>query len=39
MKDVKGVPVLIDYGEENDKFDEFVPVVKKVLNGVEWTDT
>src|SRR5215204_6303202 len=39
LKNVKGVPVLIDYKDEKDQFDEFVPVAEKVLQSVEWTDT
>ncbi len=35
LEDVKGVPVVIQYGDED--FDEFVPVAKKVLDSVEWT--
>ena len=38
MKDVNGVPVVIQYGDLKDHFDEFVPVAKKVLDSVEWTD-
>jgi hypothetical protein len=39
LKDVKGVPVAIYYTDEVDDFDEFVPVVEKVLQSVEWTGT
>ena len=39
LKNVKGVPVLIDYKDEKDQFDEFVPVAEKVLQSVEWTGT
>ena len=35
LEDVKGVPVVIYYHDEN--FDEFVPVAEKVLDSVEWT--
>jgi hypothetical protein len=35
---VKGVPVVIAYNEETDVYEEFVPVAKKVLKSVEWTD-
>ena len=35
LQDVKGVPVVIQYGDEN--FDEFVPVAEKVLDSVQWT--
>jgi hypothetical protein len=35
LEDVKGVPVVIQYGD--DDLDEFVPVAKKVLDSVEWT--
>jgi len=37
LEDVKSVPVVIYYGDEN--FDEFVPVAEKVLQSVEWTGT
>src|SRR5215211_2284648 len=37
LEDVKGVPVVIYYGDEN--FDEFVPVAENVLQSVEWTRT
>src|SRR5829696_3932766 len=37
LEDVKGVPVVVYYGDEN--FDEFVPVAEKVLQSVEWTGT
>jgi hypothetical protein len=37
LEDVKGVPVVIQYGDEN--FDKFVPVAEKVLKSVEWTGT
>ena len=36
LEDVKGVPVVIQYGDEN--VDEFVPVAEKVLESVEWTE-
>jgi len=36
LEDVKGVPVVIQYGDED--FDGFVPVAEKVLESVEWTD-
>src|SRR5829696_9213876 len=39
LKNVKGVPVLIQYKDEKDQFDEFVPVAEKVLQSVEWTGT
>src|SRR5215203_398500 len=39
LKNVKGVPVLIDYKDEKDDFDEFVPVAEKVLKSVKWTGT
>jgi hypothetical protein len=35
LEDVKGVPVVIQYGDEN--FDEFVPVAETVLESVKWT--
>lgn len=35
LKDVKGVPVVIQYGDED--FDGFVPVAEKVLESVKWT--
>jgi hypothetical protein len=38
LKDVKGVPVVIAYNDETDVYEEFVPVAKKVLKSVEWTD-
>ena len=31
--------LLIDYKDEKDQFDEFVPVAEKVLQSVEWTGT
>src|SRR5215207_8985012 len=37
LEDVKSVPVVVYYGDEN--FDEFVPVAEKVLQSVEWTGT
>ena len=37
LKDVKGVPVVIQYGQEKDEIDEFVPMAKKVLKSIEWT--
>jgi hypothetical protein len=37
LEDVKGVPVVIQYGDED--FDKFVPVAEKVLQSVEWTGT
>lgn len=39
LKDVKDVPVVIQYSDLKDHFDKFVPVVKKVWQSVEWTDT
>src|SRR5215210_6366459 len=36
LEDVKGVPVVIQYGDED--FDGLVPVAEKVLESVEWTD-
>jgi hypothetical protein len=39
LKDVKGVPVVIQYKDEKDHFDKFVPVAEKVLQSVKWTDT
>ena len=36
LEDVKSVPVVIQYGDEN--LDEFAPVAEKVLESVEWTD-
>ena len=39
LKDVNGVPVVIQYNDLKDHFDKFEPVVKKVLQSVEWTDT
>jgi hypothetical protein len=38
LKDVKGVPVVINYNNETEDFDEFVPVAEKVLDSVRWTD-
>jgi hypothetical protein len=38
LDDVKGVPVVINYNDEKDVYDEFVPVAEKVLKSVEWTD-
>jgi hypothetical protein len=38
LKDVKGVPVVINYNNETDVYDEFVPVAEKVLDSVRWTD-
>ena len=38
LKDVKGVPVVINYNDETDVYDEFVPVAEKVLDSVRWTD-
>ena len=38
LNDVKGVPVVINYNDETDKYDEFVPVAEKVLDSVRWTD-
>jgi hypothetical protein len=37
LEDVKGVPVVIYYTDLKNKFDEFAPVAKKVLDSVEWT--
>ena len=39
LKDVKGVPVVIYYNNLKDKFEEFEPVAKKVLDSVEWTES
>jgi hypothetical protein len=39
LKDVKGVPVVIQYSDNKGVFDEFVPEAKKVLESVEWTGT
>jgi len=39
LENVKGVPVVIQYGDEKDEFDEFVPVAEKVLESVKWTGT
>ena len=39
LENVKGVPVFIQYKDEKDQFDEFVPVAEKVLQSVEWTGT
>jgi len=39
LKDVKGVPVVINYSDLKDHFDKFVPVAEKVLQSVEWTGT
>jgi hypothetical protein len=39
LKDVNGVPVVIQYQDLKDHYDEFEPVVEKVLRSVEWTDT
>jgi hypothetical protein len=39
LKDVKDVPVVINYNDETDVYDEFVPVAEKVLQSVEWTGT
>ena len=39
LENVKGVPVFIQYKDEKDQFDEFVPVAEKVLLSVEWTGT
>ena len=38
LNDVKGVPVVINYNDETEHFDEFEPVAEKVLKSVEWTD-
>src|SRR5215203_905538 len=37
LKNVKGVPVVIQYNDLKDNFDEFAPVAKRVLQSVEWT--
>ena len=37
LKNVKGVPVVIQYNDLKDNFDEFAPVAEKVLQSVEWT--
>jgi hypothetical protein len=34
---VDGVPVVIQYEDLKDEFDEFVPVAENVLQSVEWT--
>ncbi len=39
LKDVKRVPVVIQYADLKDHFDKFEPVAEKVLRSVEWTDT
>ena len=39
LKDVKGIPVVIQYSDNKGVFDEFVPEAKKVLESVEWTGT
>jgi hypothetical protein len=36
---VVGVPVVIQYEDLKNRFDEFVPVAEKILQSVEWTDT
>jgi hypothetical protein len=36
MVDVEGETVLIYVGAPKDKFDEFAPEAKKVLNTLEW---
>jgi hypothetical protein len=38
LNDVKGVPVVINYNDETDLYDEFIPVAEEVLKSVEWTD-
>ena len=38
LNDVKGVPVVINYNNETDVYEEFVPVAGKVLDSVRWTD-
>ena len=38
LKDVKGIPVVIAYNDGTNVYEEFVPVAKKVLKSVEWTD-
>ena len=37
LESVEGVPAVIYYTDLKDKFDEFAPVAKKVLDRVEWT--
>jgi hypothetical protein len=39
LRNVQGVPVVIYYNAAKDDYDEYVPVAKKVLQSVEWTDT
>lgn len=39
LKDVNGVPVVIQYADLKDHYDKFVPVAEKVLQSVEWTGT
>jgi len=37
LDSVDGVPVVIQYEDLKDEFDEFVPVAENVLQSVEWT--
>ena len=37
LESVDGVPVVIQYEDLKDEFDEFVPIAEKVLKSVEWT--
>ncbi len=39
LKDVKGVPVVIQYNDLNDHFNKLTPVAKKVLQSAEWIVT
>ena len=37
LESVDGVPVVIQYEDSKDVFDEFVPIAEKVLKSVQWT--
>ncbi len=37
LESVDGVPVVIQYEDLKDEFDEFVPIAEKVLKSVQWT--
>jgi hypothetical protein len=37
LESVDGVPVVIQYEDLKDEFDEFVPMAEKVLKSVQWT--
>ncbi len=37
LESVDGVPVVIQYEDLKDVFDEFVPIAEKVLKSVQWT--